>query len=325
MPADLNRALAATAAACLVAACTACGKEDTDPLDGVPAFPVDEPKVSLIEPGANPQQLRYRDTGEAGGAESTGGYETMVVVSSGIDQRAQRGDVDKQAPAGGDVEEVTLPLTVTPSPAGEPGDGETAAARRVLVEVGDASHSDLSFSDQVASAKGFLLGWRAAEAGAISTVKMLAPEGSSDDGRQAVERALLSLMSATVVFPDQPVGVGGSWSVESRVTGNASLIRTTTYTVASIDGDRVGLDVSVQERPADSSLTINNQAAGSLNGETLKVESTSTTSDAHLTVDLARPLPVDGRVAATTRLVYSGEGGSHVIQDITSAVTYGKE
>lgn len=325
MPADLNRALAAAAAACLVAACTACGTKDTDPLDGVPAFPVDEPKVSLIDSGANPQQLRYRDAGEAGGAGDAGGYDTTVVVSSGIDQTARRGDVDKQAPAGGDVEEVTLPLTVTPSAAPEPGDGESAAARGVLAEVGDASHSDLSFSDQVASAKGFLLGWRAAETGAISTVKMLAPEGSSEDGRQAVERALLSLMSATVVFPDQPVGVGGSWSVEGRVTGNASLIRTTTYTVASLDGDRVGLDVSIEERPADTSLTINNQAAGNLNGQTLKVESTSTTSDAHLTVDLTRPLPVDGRVAATTRLVYSGGGDNHIVQDITSAITYGKE
>ncbi|WP_143341164.1 oxidoreductase [Corynebacterium bouchesdurhonense] len=311
---SLRRAAAALAVVPLV---TACAAGEDDPLAGVPAFPVDAPKVSLLSAGENPRPLRYTDAAEP--------YDTVVTVSSGIAQSAAGPDVDPAAPAGGDVEEVTLPLAVAPADAGEPGSGEAPAARQVELQVGTPTHSDLAFNEELASAEDFLMRWRAAETGLISSVKMLAPEGSTEDGRRVVERSLLSLMSAAVVFPDAPVGVGGSWSVEGRVTGSASMVRTTTYTITAIDGDRVDLRAEVSERPTEQTLSIDNPAAGDLNGQTLRVESTATTSDAELTVDLARPLPVAGRVAATTRLVYAGEGDVRIVQDVTSAVTYGKE
>lgn len=313
-PVSLRRAAAALAVVPLV---TACAAGEDDPLAGVPAFPVDAPKVSLLSAGENPRPLRYTDAAEP--------YDTVVTVSSGIAQSAAGRDVDPAAPAGGDVEEVTLPLTVTPADAGEPGSGEAPAARQVELQVGTPTHSDLAFNEELASAEDFLMRWRAAETGLISSVKMLAPEGSTEDGRRVVERSLLSLMSAAVVFPDAPVGVGGSWSVEGRVTGSASMVRTTTYTITAIEGGRVDVRAEVAERPTEQTLSIDNPAAGDLNGQTLRVESTATTSDAELTVDLARPLPVAGRVAATTRLVYAGEGDVRIVQDVTSAVTYGKE
>lgn len=313
-PVSLRRAAAALAVVPLV---TACAAGEDDPLAGVPAFPVDAPKVSLLSAGENPRPLRYTDAAEP--------YDTVVTVSSGIAQSAAGRDVDPAAPAGGDVEEVTLPLTVTPADAGEPGSGEAPAARQVELQVGTPTHSDLAFNEELASAEDFLMRWREAETGLISSVKMLAPEGSTEDGRRVVERSLLSLMSAAVVFPDAPVGVGGSWSVEGRVTGSASMVRTTTYTITAIEGGRVDVRAEVAERPTEQTLSIDNPAAGDLNGQTLRVESTATTSDAELTVDLARPLPVAGRVAATTRLVYAGEGDVRIVQDVTSAVTYGKE
>lgn len=313
-PVSLRRAAAALAVVPLV---TACAAGEDDPLAGVPAFPVDAPKVSLLSAGENPRPLRYTDAAEP--------YDTVVTVSSGIAQSAAGRDVDPAAPAGGDVEEVTLPLTVTPADAGEPGSGEAPAARQVELQVGTPTHSDLAFNEELASAEDFLMRWRAAETGLISSVKMLAPKGSTEDGRRVVERSLLSLMSAAVVFPDAPVGVGGSWSVEGRVTGSASMVRTTTYTITAIEGGRVDVRAEVAERPTEQTLSIDNPAAGDLNGQTLRVESTATTSDAELTVDLARPLPVAGRVAATTRLVYAGGGDVRIVQDVTSAVTYGKE
>lgn len=313
-PVSLRRAAAALAVVPLV---TACAAGEDDPLAGVPAFRVDAPKVSLLSAGENPRPLRYTDAAEP--------YDTVVTVSSGIAQSAAGRDVDPAAPAGGDVEEVTLPLTVTPADAGEPGSGEAPAARQVELQVGTPTHSDLAFNEELASAEDFLMRWRAAETGLISSVKMLAPEGSTEDGRRVVERSLLSLMSAAVVFPDAPVGVGGSWSVEGRVTGSASMVRTTTYTITAIEGGRVDVRAEVAERPTEQTLSIDNPAAGDLNGQTLRVESTATTSDAELTVDLARPLPVAGRVAATTRLVYAGEGDVRIVQDVTSAVTYGEE
>lgn len=118
--------------------------------------------------------------------------------------------------------------------------------------------------------------------------------------------------------------------MEARTTGDTSMIRTTTYTVRDItDGPdtAVSLDVKVDERPAQQPLRIDNQVAGALDGQTLQVENTSTTSDGELTVELNYPLPTSGNVASTTRLTYSGGEGSsfRIVQDVTSGVTFKKE
>ena len=168
------------------------------------------------------------------------------------------------------------------------------------------------------------MSWRAASSGRVDTLKLLAPPESSTTGRSIVESSLLSLMSASVVFPAEPVGVGGVWTVSSRVTGDTSMLRTTTYTVTGAEGDTVSLDVSVEERPTQPELTIDNEIAGDLDGATLTVENSSTTSEGSLTVDLRRPLPVSGRVSATTRVIYAGpRPEARVVQDITSAVEFG--
>lgn len=168
--------------------------------------------------------------------------------------------------------------------------------------------------------------WRAQSTGAISTLKLMAPNGSQERGRQAVEQSLLAMASMNVVLPDEPVGVGGSWTVRNRVTGTSNMLRTATYTVTRLEGDAVDLDVHVEQRPTQQSLQIDNSVAGDLDGQTLDVESTSTTSQGSITLDLKHPLPTSGQVASTTRLVYSGEDAAYrVVQDVTEAVTYGSD
>lgn len=308
-------------ASLLVFPLAACGSEDFDPLETIPAFALDTPAVEVVETGERPQLLQFKDAAEP--------WETTVEVATGLEQDvvpAEQADELGQAPAGGNVDTVTLPLTVTAGPAAEPGEGESPAARAVELTVGTATHSDLSRNEELASAKDFLMRWRAAESGAISTLKLLAPGDSTEAGREAVERSLLLLASTNVVLPKDPVGVGGSWTVRNRITGASNMLRTSTYTVTAIDGDRVELDVSVEERPTQQSLSIDNEVAGELDGSSLDVETTSTTSQGSITLDLTRPLPVAGQVAATTRLVYSGtEGGFKVVQDVTEALTYGAD
>ncbi|MEH0147595.1 DUF6263 family protein [Corynebacterium sp. Q4381] len=323
-----GRSFAAVAAAALALGLSACAGEP-DPLEGIPSFPVDAARVRVVEAGEDPQVLAYRDEGSGSGSGSGGeAWETGVEVAGGIAQSVADGaeDVDPIAPAGGDVMTTTLPLTVVVDAAGEPGEGEGVAARAVSLTTRGGEHSELQLGLEVADNEGFIMRWRAADSGQVQTVKMLPPVDSPEAGREVVERSLLQLMSTVVVFPSEPVGVGGSWTVESRVTGDATMLRTTTYTVASMDGDVVELDVDVEERPTQASLRIDNSAAGELDGQSLNVASTSTTSDGRLTVDLTKPLPTAGRVAATTRLVYEGDAAKFsVVQDVTSAVTFGKE
>lgn len=316
----LNRASAAPVAAltCVALTVSACSTEDST-FDGIPVFPVEDAKVTVVEPGRDPQQLRYKDV-------ETQNWDTTVAISAGIDQAtAPAGsEVDAAPPRGGDVNTTTLPLTVSVSPAPAPAADEAEALRQVDFTVGEGRHSDLEIGRDVASAKDFLMRWRSADTGDISTLQLLAPQNAVPRGLQIVEPALLSIVSANVIFPDEPVGVGGVWKVDNRVAGDASTQRSTTYTVASIEGDVITLNVDVEERPTQNNLKIDDTAAGGLDGQDVTVESANTTSEGQLVVDLTKPLPVSGQVAFTTRLIYSGqENTARVVQDITRAVKYG--
>lgn len=281
----------------------ACSAED-DPVAGIPAFPVDEPAITVVETGDDARVLSYADIADDP-------WSTTIAVSSGTAQ--QVGD----DVSGGDVAITTLPLDIAVTEAPAPEDGEAEASRRIDFTVGSGKHSNLDIGQDVAAAEGFHMSWRGDDSGNLSTLKLLAPPEAPERGLQTIEPTLLALVTQNVVFPTEPIGKGGVWKVENRVAGDNSTVRTTTYTVESIADSSVDLTVDVDERPTEQSLTLDD-------GQEIDVESSSTTSEGHLTVDLAHPLPVAGEVEATTRLVYSGgKQTTRVMQDVTRAVKYG--
>ncbi|WJY68385.1 DUF6263 family protein [Corynebacterium auris] len=295
-------------------ALAACAGPGPDPLEGVPAFAVEQPTISLIDAGDDPRELTF-DVGELEQAE------TSVAVGRGFAQQVVAAeDVEPQAPADASAEAVTLPLGVSAGEAPAPGADEEPAQRLVHLTVGAPEGP----AEDIGSAEGFQMSWRAAANGAASTLRLLAPEQSTQQARQEVESALLTLLATNVVFPEQPVGVGGSWSVEARVTGADAMQRTTTYTVAAIEGDRVTLDVDVAERPSRESVSIDNEIAGELDGERLAVESAETTAQGRIEVEAMLPIPVAGKIDTTTRVVYAGpDPVRRVVQDITTTLEYG--
>lgn len=297
-----------TAALGVALTLTACSPAEDDPVAGVPAFTIDAPSVTLINPGDNPQEVRYSLDEQ---------WDTTVAVSSGVDQAvaAPGEDVPTDAPAGGDVDKTTLPLTAQSTDAPAPENGEEDAERRIDFVVGSGKHSDLDVGQDVAASEGFHMSWRTEATGRISSLKLLAPANAPERGLQHVEPALLALVNSAVIFPQEPIGPGASWSVEQRVAGDASTLRTTTYTLVSRDGDALTLDAAVEERPQRTSVD--------LEGQTVNIESAKTTSQGQLVVDLSHPLPVSGQSAWTTRLIYGGDDAARVVQDITRAVQYG--
>ena len=303
-----------TAAATLTLALTACSSADDDPVAGVPAFPIDAPSVTLVNPGENPDEVRYSPAAE---------WDTSVAVSSGVDQHvAKSGDsTAPEAPAGGDVDTTTLPLAAESTEAPAPEDGEEDADTRIDFTAGSGKHSNLDVGQDVAAAEGFHMSWRADDTGRISTLKLLAPADAPQRGLQLVEPTLITLINNSVVFPDEPIGPGATWTVESRVAGDTSMTRTTTYTLLSREGDTLTLDTKVEERPQNNTLTID--SPGELEGESVQVDSSRTTSEGQIVVDLSRPLPVSGQTAWTTRLIYGGDDKARVVQDITRAVQFG--
>jgi hypothetical protein len=147
-------------------------------------------------------------------------------------------------------------------------------------------------------------------------VNFTAPTAASDQTRALTEQFLTAMVGLPVVFPTEPVGVGGSWTVESRITGQTPLLQTIIYTVTGMAGDKVDLKTSVEQRPTLGSLDMDD-------GAKLAVLSSKTVSEGSLTMDLTRPLPTAGSVALTTRIVYGTEDSEHrVIQDTSTKVAF---
>jgi len=302
--------IAAALGATALLALTACTSEQPDPtIEAAVGLPVDAARVTVVSTGTDTRVLSYADVDAEQSVE--------VEVAEGFDQLIMRADaVDVQAPAGGDVTRLTVPLTGTTTVADEAVEGERPATRDVEFRVGRPSADNLELTDDIRSAEGFLLGWRAEDGGEVSTVRLAAPKEATDEGRALVEQALMKLLSLPVVFPEEAVGEGATWSVDTRVTGESTLLQTATYTITGIDGDRVSLDVSVQQRPALGALEMED-------GQSLNVLNSNTTSEGTLVVDLGSPLPVDGRVSYTTRVIYGGaDSDVRVVQDSTTSLAF---
>lgn len=102
------------------------------------------------------------------------------------------------------------------------------------------------------------------------------------------------------------------------------MFRTTTYTVTRIEGSTVTLDLNISEEPTEKELDLG-AAPGAAASEKLTADDAQTTSQAEITVDLTKPIPVAGQNSATTRVVYSGANNDFkVVQDVTTATRYGK-
>ena len=135
--------------------------------------------------------------------------------------------------------------------------------------------------------------------------ELLSTYGFDGDNTPIVTGSALAALEGR----DEEIGRGAQWTVESRVTGEATLLQTTTYTLNKLEGDVATLDVSVEQRPSLGALSFDSaDAPAELHGKELKVLDSSTTSEGTVTVDLSKPLPTAGAVSITTLISYGSEG-----------------
>ncbi|AWB81587.1 hypothetical protein C3B44_03770 [Corynebacterium yudongzhengii] len=311
-------ATATTAALLAVAACAPDPAADDAPLDQPVGLPIDAPKVTLIDAGDNPSDtLTYTDVDADEQA-------VTVTVADGFAQSIESLDsLETEAPEGqlGGGTQMVLPLSGATAKASEPDEGQREATRAPEYRLGSATVDDQALLPELRSAEGFRVGWRGDDSGEISTVMLSAPEAASDEGRAAVEGALMKMLSLPVIFPSEPVGPGAQWEVNTRVAGDASLLRTITYRLEEIGENTVELSVDVAERPTLGALSLEGApGAEDLEETELTLENSDTAARGNLTVDLSSALPVDGQVDITTRVIYSGADQA-VVQD--SSVSLG--
>ncbi|HIX79178.1 MAG TPA: hypothetical protein H9978_04420 [Candidatus Corynebacterium faecipullorum] len=266
------------------------------PVEEPVGLALDAPRVTLLEPGDGASRvLAYQDLDAS--------QELTYKVATGFDQQLRKDGSAAPSPAAED--KVTLPLQASVEAATENVEGQLPASRNAFVTVGkpEADGTD------VTSAEGFQFGWRGTDTGQMNSLRLAAPQAATDQARSTVERAITSLTSLPIVFPDEEIGPGARWMVESRVTGESTLLQTTTYTLDKLDGDIATLSVKVEQRPSLGALSFDGaDAPEELQGKELKVLNHTSTSEGSVTVDLTKPLPTAGDVSVTTAISYGAEG-----------------
>lgn len=278
---------------------SACSRDTPGPaVEQAVGVPIDAPRISLTTPGSGETRvLAYHDIDQE--------QSITAAVTTGFAQ-----DVVKTELAEGfrsntlSTAVTTLPLKVQVSTASDAAEGQADATRNVFFTVGTPTYSG---STDLSTAKGFQFGWRAVDSGQISSLRLAAPRDATDEARAQTEKAVDALVSLPAIFPSDAVGVGATWTVDSRVTGDNTLLQTVTYTLKSFNGDTVELGVDVQQRPTLGALSLGDQdATGSLD-----VKGSHSTTSGTLTVDLNKPLPVAGSIDITTAVIY-GQSSSPV-------------
>ncbi|MDK4273070.1 hypothetical protein [Corynebacterium pseudodiphtheriticum] len=298
-------------------------------------LPLDPPRIQVLSTGTGERKLlSYNDVNSEQAVD--------IEVSEGFQQLVMKNDqLVTEAPELGDLVTTTLPVAGSVLvPEGftdsTPGAGSArhvdfrvrdphiSGTKTSTSSADDAGLNAAGLAEEIASADGFGFGWLAENNGQLNTLLLAAPQQASDQARAVVEQSLTKLVSTPVIFPDEPVGIGAQWSVDSRVTGEATMLQTTTFTVTDISGDEVKLDISVEQRPALGALSLEGHAgAEGFADDTLNVTSTNTRSRGSLTVDMKQPLPVAGELDFTTRVVYgNGDGAASVVQDSSTRMRF---
>ncbi|QPK80361.1 hypothetical protein G7Y31_07930 [Corynebacterium lizhenjunii] len=287
------------------------------PVEQAVAIGVDAPRVTLLNPGTGAKRvLNYQDIGTE--------HSATVEVSEGFAQDIVAQEKVAGFTASPETFNTTLPLEFSVDEASEPAEGQAPATRNVFLTVGEPGFSG---PEDLSSAAGFQFGWRAADSGQVSSVRLAAPQAAGDKARALTEQAIMAVLAAPVVFPAEEVGAGAQWTVESRVAGQSTMLRTTTYTITSLDDSGVDLAVRIEERPSLGALSLEGlgpvgvgpdasgaegsgsagsaQSADAPSG-TLNVLESTTRSTGSLRVSFTSPLPT-GQVETTTRVVYGQE------------------
>ncbi|MDU0478045.1 hypothetical protein QVA66_02185 [Staphylococcus chromogenes] len=310
MKTPASRPLTALIACCLLAfsgPLSACGKDEPTEqsrTEQAVSLPVDPPRVTLTSAGSAPQRVvAFKDSGAS--------QHLRLAISDAFQQGTGAIQSIPATPAPA-AEKDTLTAAVTATTTGD---------RDIKLEFAQPTHSNPERAADTAGIDGFQLGWKANNTGRAESVNIAAAKGASDSARQLAELHVMKIVAQPIIFPTEPIGPGATWTVENRVAGDSTMLRTTTYTLDRSEGDQVELSAVITQRPAVTALSLSTTNAGG--AQELKVRSAESVSRGKLSMNLTKPLPTAGGFELATRVRYSADGSdTAVFQDFGTKVEF---
>lgn len=204
------------------------------------------PKVTLVEPGAEPRTvLAY--TFREGDRQ-----EVPITLDVSMNMRDPAGNSLPTA-----VPRMVLRLDLLAKEVRDGNAGMEALVRGLeLVPKGplEARVAE-ALKGQLDTVKGLRMTYRLAKDGRTSDMVVVLPDGAPAAAQQALASMSQSFESMTAPFPKEAVGKGARWHLTGRVlTGGADILQRVTYTLLGTEGDRVRLGLSVVQLAADPTV-----------------------------------------------------------------------
>lgn len=237
--------------------------------------PISAAVATLVSPGEEPREL-LRPRYAAGTTQ-----EVTLRTDYQIQQQVNDQPVRDFSPAA-----LTIPMTAS------------AGADGVDLVLGAVTTPDPALNEAFTAADGSQAGLGMTDLGAITELRLAPSPDTPNSARAALEQAFYQAVYRSIAFPDEPVGVGAVWTVRQEITGGVSLDQVTTATLVGRDGDRLTIDLEVNQTPIDTVWLLPNDA-GSLDIDSYVMAGTGT-----ITVDLGLPLPVAGAIEVGGQQTY---------------------
>lgn len=272
---------------------TGCSYEPPGPaVEQAVAAPVDAARVTVEDAGSGDKRvLSYEDVN----TEQNSHFELTEGFSQDVVEKSVAENFESDAP-----EEATTAFDLRAEVSEATDDPEqTPATRNAFMTLSSPTYSGTDALN-VESGEGFQFGWRADDAGQVSSLRLAAPQSANDDARSILEQAIVELTSMPIVFPEEEIGEGAVWTLDSRTSGESTLLQTTTYTLEELTDTGAELSVDISQRPALGALTMEE-------GGELEVLDSATRSSGNLSIDFSQPLPIRGDIDIATRVTYGTE------------------
>ncbi|MGZ4533088.1 MAG: hypothetical protein ACXVXP_12145 [Mycobacteriaceae bacterium] len=271
------------------------------PTPGAVTVAVPDVVVTVTNPGAEPRTTLARH------ATPDATQQVSLTANSAITQTVgTNASTDQSSP------DVTLPIAASQHGASD------APTHSVGLVVDVPSSPDSTLAAALLKAKGSRATLVAGPDGAVKQLVLDPPADLSDAGRSAVEQALRQAVQFAPVLPSVPVGVGAVWTVSQQINSLGLGVRQdTVLTLAAVRGSTVTLAVQVTQTPLTPAWTLPNDQG------TLNVDSYALAGTGNLTVDLTKPLPLDGQVQLTGDQLYSRpKDGLKITQKVSNGVSW---
>jgi hypothetical protein len=259
-----------------------------------------EPKITLLQPGKAPrQELRFRFTTRP---------ETMVMdLKTRVRMRA----------AEQSVPDISLPtlrtvMRLVPqkiSPAGELSYDGQVKRTEILDDAKlplEAKHELKQQLDQLVGVKFHSV---VTARGAVKDLSVDLPAKANPQIAQTVETIRESLRNLCVPFPEEAVGPGARWQVDTMATAPVRIAQKTVFTLVSVSPNAAELEAKTEQSAPRQKVT----AAGVPAGATTELESLKGRGQSKVTSTFARLTPVS-RISLDNDTVTSVEQNGNKVQ-----------